>query len=129
MGGVFIYNNEKRRSRKWRKIKSRVSPWRSKNWSPLGLRLRGGRDLRHFRRRGLRRLLFPPFPVCKSVCIFSNLIAICVFITALYIAETNPRNHCGNRKNGEAFIFKASPFGTSVHNDTPANPHEIKVFW
>ena len=20
-------------------------------------------------------------------------------------------------------------FGTSVHNDTPANPHEIKVFW
>ena len=25
--------------------------------------------------------------------------------------------------------YKDTPHGTSVHNDSPANPHEIKVFW
>ena len=26
-------------------------------------------------------------------------------------------------------VISLSTVGTSVHNDTPANPHEIKVFW
>ncbi len=25
--------------------------------------------------------------------------------------------------------YKDTPHGPSVHNDTPANPHKIKVFW
>jgi len=34
-------------------------------------------------------------------------------------------------KAKEAYIsaIYASFIGTSVHNDSPANPHEIKVFW
>ena len=26
-------------------------------------------------------------------------------------------------------VISLSTVGTSVHNDTPGNPHEIKVFW
>lgn len=34
-----------------------------------------------------------------------------------------------NEKRGIYLTIYASGIGTSVHNDSPANPHEIKVFW